>query len=96
VKELSELEESFNEFQQSSEELEGEMEKELEMKDKKLEEVQSQYRRMKTDYDDYVVSKIGYFCWRTRYYSLLICLKKFRIKRERIMMNLERVFHLFR
>lgn len=31
------------------------MEKELAIKEKKLEELQSQYRRLKTDYDDYVV-----------------------------------------
>jgi len=50
--ELEEVEGSFNDFQQSSKELEGEMEKELEIKEKKLEEMKSQYHRLKQDHDE--------------------------------------------
>jgi len=52
MKEMEELEESFNDFQLSSKDLEGEMEKELELKDKKIEELTSTNRRLKIDHDD--------------------------------------------
>lgn len=50
--ELDELEEAFSEFQTSSKELEAVMESELEMNEKKLKEVTSQFNRMKTDHED--------------------------------------------
>jgi len=52
ARELEEMEESFNDFQSSSKELEGEMEKELDIKEKKLEELRTQYRRTKSEHDE--------------------------------------------
>jgi len=54
MREMEELEESFNDFQASSKDLEAEMEKELELKDKKVEELTSSNRRLKTEHDDYL------------------------------------------
>jgi len=56
VKELEEVEENFNEqfedFQQSSKELESEMERELQLNEKKLKDLTSQYHRIKNEYED--------------------------------------------
>lgn len=54
--EYKELEESFEEFQDSSRELEKEMEKDLERSEKRLSEVTSQYHKLKAESDAAIVS----------------------------------------
>ncbi|PRP83364.1 Lis-interacting protein [Planoprotostelium fungivorum] len=51
VQEFNDLEESFNDFQDSSRELEKEMEKDLERSEKRLSEVTSQYHKLKAESD---------------------------------------------
>jgi len=51
-KELEELEETFTEFQQSSKDLESEMERELQATEKKLKDINSQYHRLKNDNEE--------------------------------------------
>jgi len=51
-KELEELEESFTDFQQSSKELEAEMERELTTNEKKLKDTSSLYHRLKSEHDE--------------------------------------------
>jgi len=51
-KELLELEESFTDFQQSSKDLEAEMERELTTNEKKLKDITSLYHRLKSEHDE--------------------------------------------
>jgi len=51
-KELEELEETFTDFQQSSKELESELERELQTTEKKLKDINSQYHRLKGEQEE--------------------------------------------
>jgi len=53
-KELVELEESFTDFQQSSKDLEHEMERELTANEKKLKDLTSTYHRLKSEHEEMV------------------------------------------
>jgi len=53
-KELVDLEETFNDFQQSSKELESEMERELTTNEKKLKDMSSLYHRLKSEHDEMI------------------------------------------
>jgi len=53
-KELLDIEETFNDFQQSSKELESEMERELTTNEKKLKDMTSMYRRLKSEHDEMI------------------------------------------
>jgi len=53
-KELQDLEETFNDFQQSSKELESEMERELTTNEKKLKDMSSLYHRLKSEHDEMI------------------------------------------
>lgn len=66
VQEFNDLEESFNDFQDSSRELEKEMEKDLERSEKRLSEVTSQYHKLKAESDATMVRiDIDKHCFRS-------------------------------
>jgi len=51
-KECQDLEETFNEYQQSSKDLEAELERELTTNEKKLKEITSLFHRLKSEHDE--------------------------------------------
>jgi len=53
VKELKELEETFNEFQDSSKDLEKEMEREIERSEKQVKETTSNFRKLKDEFEEF-------------------------------------------
>ncbi len=65
LKELEELEQQFSEFQETSKEVEKELETEVQRAEKKSKDMTAQYQRLKIDFEEALVIRICMFLCQT-------------------------------